>query len=49
MGEEIKMVKYEDVDLTYLYKYIKNISMGGAILTENKLEKDRKTLLQPKL
>ena len=43
------MVKFEDVDLTYPYKYINNIYMGGAILTENKLEKDRKTLLQPKL
>ena len=43
------MVKFEDVDLTYPYKYIKNIYMGGAILTENKLEKDRKTQEIPRL
>lgn len=43
------MVEWEDIELTFPHKHIKNARACGAALTENKLGTARRTQLQPKL
>ena len=43
------MAEQEDAELTSPHKHIKSTSTCGAILTENKLETGKKTIMQPRL